>query len=97
MNGRLDRSRPHASIWFSPTSDLYSSEDVFTYCGVNTDLPMFEAGHAPGNLSFTWAALATVQVTVVVRPCSTRNMTMNTGICSSSGKHEASGLTLCSW
>ena len=38
-----------------------------------------------------------VHVTVLVRPCSTRNMMMNTGICSSSGKHEAKGFTLCSW
>ena len=33
----------------------------------------------------------------LVRPCSTRYMMMNTGICSSNGKHEAIGLTLCSW
>ena len=32
-----------------------------------------------------------------VRPRSTRYMMMKTGICSSSGKHEASGLTLCCW
>ena len=96
MAADFDRSRPNDIISCLPYSDWYKRGVERQIAG---NEPRFEQPHQDARTRPRPRRKWAVQHHAARTSCrrNTRNMMMKTGICATRGRHEAMGLTLCSW